>query len=125
VTVTNAGARIYPHARAMAEEATRATAGASHAGAGTIRVSAPVTLAHLWLTAPLRSFLADRPEARVELLLDDRLVDPSPTQRLDVLERWRRLGVRGAAHRRARCPAAARQGERLGARPHSATRRNE
>lgn len=75
VTVTTAGARLYPHARAMAEHAARATSGATNAAQGTLRVSAPVTLSQMWLASPLRDFLAARPEARVELLLNDRLVD--------------------------------------------------
>lgn len=75
VSVTAAGARIYPHARSMAEEGAQATSGANHAARGRLRVSAPVTLSHMWLARPLREFLAARPEARVELLLNDRLVD--------------------------------------------------
>lgn len=75
VTVTTAGARIYPHARSMAEEGAQATAGAATAARGAIRVSAPVTLSQMWLARPLHDFLSRRPEARVELLLNDRLVD--------------------------------------------------
>lgn len=74
VTVTSAGSRIYPHARSMSEHAVRATEGATSTQ-GTLRVSAPVTLSQMWLAEPLRDFLARRPETRVELLLNDRLVD--------------------------------------------------
>lgn len=75
VSVTTTGARIYPHARSMVEHAAHATAGATPSAGGTIRVSAPVTLSQMWLAAPLQKFLAERPDARVELLLNDRLVD--------------------------------------------------
>jgi DNA-binding transcriptional LysR family regulator len=75
VTVTTAGARIYPHARSMVEEGAQATLGAANAGLGTLRVSAPITLSHMWLAPPLRDFLSAHGDARVELLLNDRLVD--------------------------------------------------
>lgn len=75
VTVTSVGAKIYPHARAMAEEGARATATATDATRGALRLSAPVTLSQMWLTQPLREFLTARPGARVELLLNDRIVD--------------------------------------------------
>ncbi len=75
VTVTSVGARIYPHARAMAEQGARATSDATNAARGTVRISAPVTLSQMWLAPPLRDFLTGSAAARVELLLNDRLVD--------------------------------------------------
>lgn len=75
VTVTTLGARIYPHARSMAEQAARATSGPATAVRGTIRLSAPVVLSQVCLARPLRDFLAERPGVNVELLLNDRLAD--------------------------------------------------
>lgn len=75
VTVTNAGARMYPHARSMVEAGALATSATSSAGGGTIRISAPVTLSQMLLARPLHDFLEARPDARIELLLNDRLVD--------------------------------------------------
>lgn len=75
VTVTSAGARMYPQARVMVDAAAAATSGATNASRGTIRVSAPVTLSEMLLARPIRTFLAAHPDAHVELLLEDRLVD--------------------------------------------------
>ena len=90
VTVTTLGARIYPHARAMAEQGAQATSSAANAARGTIRVSAPVTLSQMWLTGPLHAFFAGRPDAHVELLLNDRLVD-LVEERIDVAVRITKL----------------------------------
>ena len=90
VSVTSAGARIYPHARGMAEAGALATSDATHAAGGTIRVSAPVTLSQLLLAQPLRDFLAARTDARVELLLNDRLVD-LVEERIDLAVRITKL----------------------------------
>lgn len=98
VTVTTAGARIYPHARGMAEAGALATSGATSV-AGTIRVSAPVTLSQMWLAAPLRDFLAARPDARVELLLNDRLVD-LVEERIDLAIRITKLKASALIARR-------------------------
>lgn len=53
----------------MAEAARAATGGGATSG-GTLRVSAPVTLAQMYLAGPLRAFLAARPGVRVELVLN-------------------------------------------------------
>ena len=90
VTVTTVGARIYPHARAMAEQGAQATTGSTSGARGTIRVSAPVTLSQMWLTGPLGEFLSARPDARVELLLKDRLVD-LVEERIDLAVRITKL----------------------------------
>ncbi|RYZ05649.1 MAG: LysR family transcriptional regulator [Myxococcales bacterium] len=100
VTVTTAGARVYPHARSMAEQGAQATAGAtSSAAQRTIRVSAPVTLSQMWLAEPLRDFLTARPQARLELLLSDRLVD-LVEERLDLALRITKLKDSGLVARR-------------------------
>jgi DNA-binding transcriptional LysR family regulator len=99
VTVTTAGARIYPHARSMAEEGAQALSGSSHAERGTVRVSAPVTLSHMWLAKPLRDFLDEHSEARVELLLNDRLVD-LVEERVDLALRITKLQDSGLIARR-------------------------
>jgi DNA-binding transcriptional LysR family regulator len=90
VTVTTVGARIYPHARTMAEHGAQATTGATSQARGTIRVSAPVTLSQMCLAEPLREFLTGRPDARVELLLNDRLVD-LVEERIDLAVRITKL----------------------------------
>ena len=90
VTVTTAGAGIYPNARAMAEHAARATTDARTGARGTIRVSAPVSLSQMWLAGPLHEFLSGRPDARVELLLNDRLVD-LVEERIDLAVRITKL----------------------------------
>lgn len=90
VTVTTAGARIYPHARSMAEQGAEATSGATRGAGGTLRVSAPVTLSQMWLAPALHHFLADHPEARVELVLNDRLVD-LVEERIDLAVRITKL----------------------------------
>jgi DNA-binding transcriptional LysR family regulator len=75
VSTTAAGLRVYAHARRSVEAALQATTGASDAALGELRVSAPVSLGQLYLARPLASFLEQRPGVRVELLLNDRLVD--------------------------------------------------
>lgn len=75
VTVTESGLRVYALARRITESASEATIGATGATGGVLRVSAPVALAQLHLTAPLASFLRKNPGVRIELLLNDRIVD--------------------------------------------------
>jgi DNA-binding transcriptional LysR family regulator len=86
VTTTAAGLRTYALARQMAEAASAATSDASEAGRGTLRVSAPVTLAQQHLAAPLAAFARRSPGTRLELLLDDRIVD-LVQERIDVAVR--------------------------------------
>jgi DNA-binding transcriptional LysR family regulator len=99
VNVTSAGSRVYPLARAMVEQATLATFGGAKAERGTLRVSAPVTLSQTCLAGPLSDFLAKRPETRVELLLNDRLVD-LVEERIDLAVRITRLKDSGLIARR-------------------------
>lgn len=99
VTVTAAGARIYPHARGMVEAGALATASGPSAAGGTIRISAPVTLSQMLLARPLHRFLARRSDARIELLLNDRLVD-LVEERIDVAIRVTKLKDSGLIARR-------------------------
>jgi DNA-binding transcriptional LysR family regulator len=87
VTATDAGSRVYAHARQMIESGVAATVGASNAS---LRVSAPVTLAHLCLARPVAEFLEQHPGTRVELLLEDRFVD-LVEERVDLAIRITRL----------------------------------
>ncbi|NUP07393.1 MAG: LysR family transcriptional regulator [Polyangiaceae bacterium] len=75
VTVTTAGARVYTHAREMAAAASAATSGATDAGRGLIRVSAPVSLSQMFLANPISELLSKNTGLRVDLVLNDRLVD--------------------------------------------------
>jgi DNA-binding transcriptional LysR family regulator len=75
VTPTAAGLRVYEQARQIAEAGLAATRGASGAVGGVLRISAPVSLGQLHLAGPIAQFLRHQPHARVELLLDDRVVD--------------------------------------------------
>jgi DNA-binding transcriptional LysR family regulator len=75
VTTTAEGARIYAYARQMVDAGTAATSGATDATRGVLRISAPVSFAQLHLAEPLAAFTARHPGTRVELLLEDRLVD--------------------------------------------------
>jgi DNA-binding transcriptional LysR family regulator len=75
VNTTAAGLRVYGHARRALESAMLATTGASDTARGVLRVSAPVSLGQLHLARPIASLLQECPGVRVELLLNDRLVD--------------------------------------------------
>jgi len=75
VSTTAAGLRVYGHARKIVEAATVATEGASDTERGLVRLSAPVSLGQLHLASPLATFLRENPGIRLELLLEDRLVD--------------------------------------------------
>jgi DNA-binding transcriptional LysR family regulator len=78
VVPTGEGLRVYESAARVAlacEEAGRALASAAADDAGTIRISAPVTFAHMFLADMLQSFLQANPKIKVELTTDDRFVD--------------------------------------------------
>jgi DNA-binding transcriptional LysR family regulator len=75
VGVTDAGLHVYAEAAQMLERAAAATTNASDAGRGVLRVSAPAGLAQGHLAAPIAAFVTGRPGVKVELLLDDRIVD--------------------------------------------------
>jgi DNA-binding transcriptional LysR family regulator len=64
--------------------------GATGATGGVLRVSAPVALAQLHLTAPLATFLRKNPGVRIELLLNDRIAD-LVEERIDLAVRVTKL----------------------------------
>ncbi len=75
---TEAGTAFYEHAVQAITEANEADAVAQGVGAGLegrLRISAPVTFARLHLVPRLGSFLDAHPKLRIELLMDDRVVD--------------------------------------------------
>jgi DNA-binding transcriptional LysR family regulator len=76
---TEAGTAFYERAVRAIGEADEAEAAAQGAGAGLegrLRVSAPVTFSRLHLVPKLGSFLDAHPRVQLELLMDDRVVDP-------------------------------------------------
>lgn len=78
LSLTDEGLRYYEHCAALlaaADAAEEAVAGASTAPRGPLRVNAPVTLAHMFLTDAIAGFLARYPEVEVHLSTEDRLVD--------------------------------------------------
>ncbi len=79
LTPTEAGQQFYARAkRALdaAEEAECAVRGADSGLAGVLRVSAAVTFARLHIVPRMQAFLDEHPDLAVELVLDDRPVDP-------------------------------------------------
>jgi DNA-binding transcriptional LysR family regulator len=80
VSLTPAGAALYPSCAEVARAAGEVRARASgDAGAvrGRLRVNAPVSFGTRFLAAPLASFLARHPDVHVELTLQDDFVDPT------------------------------------------------
>jgi len=90
VSTTAAGLRVYGHARKMVDAASEATEGASDAERGLVRLSAPVSLGQLHLARPIATFLREKPGVRLELILEDRLVD-LVEQRIDLALRITKL----------------------------------
>jgi DNA-binding transcriptional LysR family regulator len=75
---TDAGVAFYERALRAIVEANEAEAAAQGAGAGLegrLRICAPVTFARLHLVPKLGAFLDAHPKLRLELVMDDRLVD--------------------------------------------------
>src|SRR6202012_6116926 len=73
-----AGTAFYERAVRAVAEANEAEAVAQGVGAGLegrLRISAPVTFARLHLVPKLGSFLDAHPKLRIELLMEDRLLD--------------------------------------------------
>lgn len=99
VTVTAAGATIYGHARELIAAATSATSSASSSASGQLRVTAPFSLAHLFLARPIQRFLAAHPGVKLELLLNDRIVDVVE-ERVDLAIRITKLSDSGLIARR-------------------------
>jgi DNA-binding transcriptional LysR family regulator len=78
VEVTSDGARFHEHCvevLAAARAAEDAVRGAGSSLRGVVRLSAPVTLAHMHLAAAVAAFQIEHPEVEVQLTADDRLVD--------------------------------------------------
>lgn len=102
VTLTADGARVYEHCRRLIDAAQAAEAEARGAGVrieGLIRISAPVTLAHMHLARMLASFQDAHPGVDVRLTVSDTMVDALASE-FDLVVRVTRL-VDGAfvAHR--------------------------
>ncbi len=77
--LTEAGRVLAERAPAALDGVDAAFAAAREQGAapaGALRVSAPVTLTELHLAPLTAQFLVQRPSMRVELVVDDRMVDP-------------------------------------------------
>jgi DNA-binding transcriptional LysR family regulator len=75
---TEAGVAFYERALSAIAEANEADAAARGAGAGLegrLRISAPVTFARLHLVPKLGAFLDAHPKLRLELVMDDRMID--------------------------------------------------
>ncbi len=76
--LTDVGAAFYERCArilAEAEEAELAVSHMSSAPRGTLRVSAPVSFGSRYLGAPIAEFARLYPELRLEIVLNDRLVD--------------------------------------------------
>ncbi len=76
--LTDVGAAFYERCArilAEAEEAELAVSHMSSAPRGTLRVSAPVSFGSRYLAAPIAEFARLYPELRLEVVLNDRLVD--------------------------------------------------
>src|SRR5204863_4423498 len=75
---TEAGQRFYDRAKAViaaADDAENQARGARASLSGTLRVSAPVTFARLHVVPAVNTFLAEHPDLRLDLVLDDRRTD--------------------------------------------------
>jgi DNA-binding transcriptional LysR family regulator len=92
LALTEAGARYYPHCQRMLEAARAAAQSLQHARdapTGELRVSAPVGFAN-HLAPALAPFLAEAPQLRLRLLVDDAMIDLIDA-RIDVAIRVGRL----------------------------------
>jgi DNA-binding transcriptional LysR family regulator len=75
---TEAGMAFYEHALRAIAQANEADAAAQGAGAGLegrLRICAPVTFARLHLVPKLGEFMDAHPRLRLELVMDDRVID--------------------------------------------------
>jgi DNA-binding transcriptional LysR family regulator len=75
---TEAGTAYYERASRVVAEANEAEAAAQGVGAGIegrLRISAPVTFGRLHLVPKLGEFFEANPKVRLELVMDDRIVD--------------------------------------------------
>jgi DNA-binding transcriptional LysR family regulator len=86
LTLTEEGQRFHERARRMLEDYDEAVADARQRNQqprGLLRVSAPVALGQSRLNAMMAEFLAAYPDIALELVLDDRFIDPLE-ERIDV-----------------------------------------
>jgi DNA-binding transcriptional LysR family regulator len=78
LSLTQEGLALYEHCArvvAAADEAAAAAAGTGDTPRGLLRVNAPVVFAQEYLAAPMAAYLERHPEVRIELTLDDRVID--------------------------------------------------
>lgn len=78
LTPTDAGQRLYEHARTAidaADEAELAARGAGASLSGIVRICAAVTFARLHLIPSLDGFLEEHPAVDLDVVLDDRSID--------------------------------------------------
>ena len=78
LSLTPDGLAFYERCAPMIAAADDTAAAADGAGSeprGLLRVNAPVMLAQLYLTEPIAAFLSRYPEVRLDLTMEDRLVD--------------------------------------------------
>src|SRR5258707_14280345 len=78
LSTTEAGIAFYERALRAIAEANEAEAAAQGAGAGLesrLRICSPVTFARLHLVPKLGTFLDAHPKLRLELVMDDRVID--------------------------------------------------
>ena len=76
--LTDVGAAFYERCARILAEAEEAELAVSHMSAaprGTLRISAPVSFGIRYLGAPLAEFASKHPQLRLEIVLNDRLVD--------------------------------------------------
>lgn len=101
LTLSDAGARLYEHCRAMVRAAAQARellAQAHDAPQGELRISAPVGLAR-HIGTVLAPLLTDHPQLRMSLLVDDAMIDLVDA-RIDLALRAGRLADSSWAARR-------------------------
>ena len=78
LSLTPDGLALYPRCArllAAADEAAAAAQGTGDTPRGLLRVNAPFVFAQDYLAAPVASYLARHPQVRVELTMNDKLVD--------------------------------------------------
>lgn len=89
VVLTDEGARFLDSARRLLEdydEAVTALDERTRQPRGLVRISAPVALGELHLNALMLQALQQHPELRIDLILEDRFVDPLE-ERFDIMVR--------------------------------------
>jgi DNA-binding transcriptional LysR family regulator len=78
LSLTQEGLALYERCArvvAAADEAAAAAAGVGDTPRGLLRVNAPVAFAQEYLAAPLAAYLERHPSVRIELTLNDRVID--------------------------------------------------